>query len=348
VLEGVVREADTGDPLPGAHVFVAQSLTGTTTDADGRYRLTGISPGAALLYVSMMGYENQRRALRLRAGTTRSVSFRLPKEVLQAEEVVVEAERDEEWYDRLGKFRRLFVGESAFAEHCRIVNPTVLRFDSKWWGKFTADAVRPLVVENRALGYRVTYHLEEFEASGGVIRWDGEPFFEALEPADSSEAARWAANRARAYRGSLRHFLRALRHDRVREAGFRMYRIPRAGVYRHVGRADRFPARRRQILSPGPDSTALLSFPGRIEVVYRREGEQPAFLDWARDRRRRAPRSHQTSQIELNDPPVHVDPHGEIVEPYGATVFGYFSFELRLAQLLPVEYAAPAEAAAKP
>jgi hypothetical protein len=41
--------------------------------------------------------------------------------------------------------------------------------------------------------------------------------FTELEPRDAEEAARWAENRERAYRGSSRHLLRALIHDEMLE-----------------------------------------------------------------------------------------------------------------------------------
>jgi len=220
-----------------------------------------------------------------------TVTVRLDAKVLNSPPITVSAERDEEWYERLDRFRRLFIGRSDLAEDCTLVNPEVLRFDDKWWGRFEAWAEKPVIIENRALGYRLTYFLKEFEERGSVVRWDGEPLFEPLAPTDSAEAARWRRNRLEAYRGSLRHFLRALIDD-------------------------------------------------RLEVVYHGMPERRAYLEWA-DLRRRTPRDHQTSQIELNERPLHIDPSGEIVEPYGATLYQYFAFTARMAKRLPREYEPP-------
>ncbi len=43
-LQGRVVDAETGEPLAGAHVFLAGSTRGTTTDRDGRYRLAHCPP----------------------------------------------------------------------------------------------------------------------------------------------------------------------------------------------------------------------------------------------------------------------------------------------------------------
>jgi len=334
-LDGIVVDKESGDPLEDAHVFLAGSMRGTTTDAEGRFELRDVRKGAQRLYASMLGYEPQFFDLFLQTDTTYTFAFRLPPQVIERPGIVVEAERDPGWHKRLARFETLFLGSSEWADSCTIQNPEALRFESKWWGKFTARAVEPLVVINRALGYRVQYFLDEFEASGGVIRWDGEPLFAPLDPANPSEADRWRANRQQAYYGSLRHFLRALLQDRVREEEFSMYRLPRAGMFRSVGQADRFLATRDAILSVDEDSVYHLNFRGRLEVIYKGESESPAYTTWLRESRRT--RGVQTSQIELNDPPVRVDRDGKIVEPYGATVYRYFAFE-RLAELLPIDY----------
>ena len=335
VLDGVVVDATTGTPLPGAHVFIAQTMKGTTADAEGRFELDGVRLGARRLYASMLGYEPHYVDLFLQRDTTYTFALRLEPTVIEGQGVTVEAERDPDWYDRLERFERMFLGPSEWAEACTIENPEVLRFETRWYGRFRAWAAEPLIITNRALGYRIRYYLDEFEASGGVLRWDGEPLFESLNPSSEEESHRWARNREAAYRGSLRHFLRALMNDRLDEEDFLMYRIPRASAFRHPHEADRFLARRDRLLTLGADSTYRLDFRGRLEIIYRGEGESSSFLRWSG--RAGRPGNVQTSQMRLNDPPVRLDRYGKIVEPYGATVYQYFAFE-RLAELVPLEY----------
>ncbi len=339
-VRGRVYDAETNAPLPHTHVFVPQSMNGTVTDSSGQFRLEGVHPGAKRLYVSRVGYTNEALDFRPTPGRLQIVTIRLEPEVLESPPVTVSAERDDEWYERLDRFERLFVGPSGYADKCTLVNPEVLRFEKKWWGKFEAQAQTPVVIENRALGYRLTYFLKEFEERGPVVRWDGEPLFETLAAEDSAQAARWRRNRREAYRGSLQHFLRALLDDRLEEEQFELYRLPRASAFRHSSRADRLPTSRDHILEPGPDSTYLLDAHDRLEVVYRGEPESEAYLKWG-NITRRSPRDYQTSQIELNQHPIHVDPYGEIVEPYGATLYQYFAFTARMAGLLPREYDPP-------
>lgn len=331
---GTVHDAETEAPLPGAHVFIAGSMMGTTTDSTGRFLLAGIPQGAHRLYVSMLGYESATLDTLVQTPSTDTLAIQLQPTVLSAGEVTVTAERDDEWYDRLQKFERLFIGTSARAEQCTLQNPEVLAFETKWWGRFSARARAPLIIENRALGYRIRYHLKEFNASGGTVRWDGEPFFQPLTPSDSAEAARWAEERQAAYAGSLRHFLRALLAHRTREEGFVVYRHPDE-AFRPT--SSRFRTRADRLLDPLPDPTlSAMNFFGRLEIIYRHERETDRFLRWQRTYHRRGP-GPQTSYLELNEHPITIDADGEIVEPYGATAFGYFAFE-RLADAVPSGY----------
>jgi len=346
VIQGRVLDAETGAPVPRAHVFISHSTAGTTTDSTGRFQLTNLQRGAARLYVSHIQYEPQRHELVLPSDTTLEGTFRLESAPIERDTLLVTAERDEEWYERLERFRRLFVGPSVWADRCEFLNPEVLRFDTAWWGKFEAEATHPLVLVNRALGYQVTYYLNEFEAGGNRVRWDGEPLFSPLVPSDSAEAKRWTKNRRQAFRGSLRHFLLALLHGRLEEEQFRMYRQPRSHAFHRSHQPDRIPTSRERVLTLRPEGTHELTVRGRLEVHYTADSESETYLDWGNVRR--APREYQRSVIELNQRPVHIDDYGEIVEPYGATLHNYFAFTRRLATLLPKDYRPPSDSTLPP
>ncbi|MDE2770104.1 MAG: carboxypeptidase-like regulatory domain-containing protein [Bacteroidota bacterium] len=58
VLTGTVADTESERGLPRAHVFIASSMIGTTTDRDGKFVLEGVPPGAHRLVVTMLGYES--------------------------------------------------------------------------------------------------------------------------------------------------------------------------------------------------------------------------------------------------------------------------------------------------
>ncbi|MEM1126831.1 MAG: carboxypeptidase-like regulatory domain-containing protein [Bacteroidota bacterium] len=332
---GRLLDAETGETVPGAHVFIAASMIGTVTAPDGSFRLDDVPLGAHRIFATMVGYAPATVDTVLRAPGSYELELTLAPVVVEIPELTVSAERDARWPRRKRKFDRLFLGESVQARDVRVLNPEVLSFDAKWWGRFRAHAAAPLVVENQALGYRLTYFLKVFEMSGSTLRYDGEPLFEELEPADADEAERWATNRRQAYHGSFRHFLLSLLEGTTNRDGFITYLLPDAKL-RGTG-SSRFRLNPEDILQPGPSVQEwMLQFRGFIEIVYTHEEESPAFLAWQGRHRHRSARS-QTSYIELTDGPTLVDHTGEVIDPFGVTTYGYFAFE-RIAEMLPKEY----------
>jgi len=134
------------------NVFIATSTRGTTTDADGRFRLTGVPLGAQRLYVSRIGYAPHAEHLNLREARPHVFDVVLPRSTTELPEIVVEAERDTKWAERYDRFVRAFIGETPNAEQTEILNPEVLSFEGGI-GRLRAVAAEPLRIENRGLGY---------------------------------------------------------------------------------------------------------------------------------------------------------------------------------------------------
>lgn len=349
-LTGTVVDAETGDPLQDANVFIAVSMRGTATDAEGRFRLEGIPLGAQRLYVSVIGYEPQARNLNLREAKTYSFDFELEPTVLESEGVVVEGERDEKWRERYEKFVRLFIGETPNAEQTEILNPEVLYFDGGI-GRLEAHAREPLIIENRALGYRVEYFLKEFVATPNRTRYDGEPLFEELE-GTPAQKAEWRERRNEAFYGSFHHLLLAMLEGTTEKQGFKLFSRPSSGrslagssPFGNQPRVSnqRFPIDTDEILKEGEtENERTLDFHGLVEVIFLGETESEAYKRWRSQYagdgmiRTSAPK-FQTSQFWLERGPATVDYKGDVVDPYGVTLSGYFAFE-RVADQLPKEY----------
>lgn len=334
-VQGRVVNEETGAPLLGAHVFLSGTQMGTTTNDDGRYRLTQVPKGAYRLYISKIGYESYTVDT-LIVSDSKTIDAAMAPTALKMDEFVIEDEIDEDWQRNFRRFKREFVGTSELADSVEILNREVLRFNTRWWGRLEAEAVEPLIIKHHKLGYRITYFLEEFETSGTMTRWDGEPLFEELEPEDTEQRFFWNKNRKQAFKGSLRHFLLALINNRVGDEGFALR------IYRPDGRGGIENRSRRistsRILSEDDEieNTWNLSFFGKLEIIYYLEEESPRYREWLRYRSRTFT-GNQTSYLELNERPITIDPEGEILETYGATRYGYFAFR-RLADVTPREY----------
>ncbi len=57
-LKGHVADAVSNEPLPFVNILVSGTTIGTTTDADGNFLLTGLTPGFIRIEASFVGYKN--------------------------------------------------------------------------------------------------------------------------------------------------------------------------------------------------------------------------------------------------------------------------------------------------
>ena len=338
-LTGTIFDSDDGEPLPGVHVFIASSMIGTTTDAEGNFRLNRVPLGAQRLVVSMIGFEPTMRDLFLEEPRTYEHFIDLQQRVYELGPITVEGERDRRWQRRLERFIRLFIGETPYAEETEILNPLVLDFEHKD-GLFTAWASEPLLIENRALGYRIQYLLLDFQQDRNHIQYQGEPLFEELTPESPQQAALWEEKRREAFNGSLRHLLLSLWAGTTEFEGYKVFkgRVP-ANTTHFVRQGELMPG---EILQETPSAFAKeLIFPGKsqaVQVVYLGELEDAAFLKW-RSRSWAQP-GMQTSVLELEYGPAMFDYKGDLLDPYSVTMSEYMAFH-RIADSLPKEYRPP-------
>ncbi len=337
-LQGTVVDAGSGLPLVGAHVFIAGSMAGTVTDRRGHYVLSGLPTGAHRLYVSMLGYEPDFRDILIRSAQVHTFNFELSEVVLDAGEIVVEAERDDKWLSRLERFTRAFIGETPNAKQTTILNPEVLDFEEHR-GTFRATAQAPIIIENQALGYRIQYFLSDFAITPTRVQYDGEPLFEPMATDDPDQAREWDENRRAAFMGSFRHFALALLAGRVEAQGFKTWSRPTAGGQGIQGDV-RFPLDPATLITPGESQGEYhLHFEGAVELAFMGEMEHPEYLSQgnpgARDGRRRP--SFQTSWLTMEDGPTVMDYKGDILNPYGITFRGYLAWQ-RVADEVPREY----------
>ncbi|MEF8795464.1 MAG: TonB-dependent receptor [Salinivenus sp.] len=88
VVTGTVTGPD-GAPLPGAQVADPALQRGTTTRADGRYRLDNLPVGDHTLEFRFVGYQTAVREVTLEAGETVTVDVSLKTQVLETDGVTV-------------------------------------------------------------------------------------------------------------------------------------------------------------------------------------------------------------------------------------------------------------------
>jgi iron complex outermembrane recepter protein len=85
---GRVSDAGTGEPVPGARVFVPGTVFTANTRQDGSYRLQ-LSPGTHEVRVTYIGYGIARDTIQVGAGESLPRDFQLTREPLALEEIAV-------------------------------------------------------------------------------------------------------------------------------------------------------------------------------------------------------------------------------------------------------------------
>ena len=85
-----------------------------------------------------------------------------------------------------------------------------------------------VVVENKALGYRIKFLIDTFSTSGisGITEWQGQAVFEELKGTEAQKKE-WKLKREQTYYGSSRNFFRALYNNTLMQDGFVMRRLHR-------------------------------------------------------------------------------------------------------------------------
>ena len=91
-LKGQVRDAGTGEPLPGANLYLEGTRQGTSADLDGRFEIPGVGEGRQLLIASLIGYGEIRLSVLVGADPV-EVLVELAPEVFRGREIVVIADR---------------------------------------------------------------------------------------------------------------------------------------------------------------------------------------------------------------------------------------------------------------
>jgi hypothetical protein len=91
-ISGIVRDAQTGEPLPGANVLLVGTGMGATTDSGGKYMVRNVPGGSYTISVTYVGYTTATSPLTLREGADVHKDFKLAAVGVEGQEVVVTAQ----------------------------------------------------------------------------------------------------------------------------------------------------------------------------------------------------------------------------------------------------------------
>lgn len=341
-LKGIVLDKEDGEPLPGVQVFINQTTIGTATNDLGSFTLKRVPSGLQSIVFKMIGYETFVADIEFPNEDMTRIEVELEPKVFEMGEVNVKDRRPREWLRDLEEFKQYLFGFTQNSNDVTLINPEILDFDHPG-GAFVATARKPLRIRNDALGYEVTYYLEEFRLEEGIIRSFGFTRFKELQAENEQQATKWRENRRETYEGSFRHFVEQLVKGTLQESGYRIYYTNRKlkffrsrfdeGISQKIRNANQIFRPTRNVREIALFNRSGLPY---IRVEYTEEPPDPGIAD----------RYDLSSQINAqiswiefpNDKAVIDLQSGNEMAPYRALLHGYWGWSSRIPDLLPQKF----------
>ena len=337
-------------------VFLSNSSFGTETADDGTFRLVGVKPGQYTLVASSVGFQQHTEQVLVGAEPIH-LNIALKPKINQLRGVVITTEAD--FKRNLEIFKKQFIGEGENAKKCEIINPHVMNmiYHSRKL-EMEAWSTDFLVIENKALGYRVKFLVDTFSSSGlsNITEWQGQVVFEEL-PGSPAQKQAWKLKREETYYGSARHFYRDLYRGTLAQDGFIMYRLHReinpkkfvalrqrdsALYWQEKGQMSRYyherlfkePLQPQEVFS-NSDARGIfvLHFSDCLYVVYTRRREKTDFTDLYRPLDME---NFETSVVSMHEPYALFDMNGVVFKGLPLNE-GTWS-KSRIDDLLPFDY----------
>lgn len=362
-ITGKILSMVNNKPVPDASVFLANASVGGKSADDGSFTLNNAKNGQYDLVVSCLGYETHHQTIFVNGASMAITSITLMPKVTELKEVKIKY--DPEHARHLQQFITEFLGRSDNAKDCKILNPEIIDLDfEKSSGKLSASTDDFLIIENKALGYRIKYLLKSFllDPKRGFVSYYGSPTFELMQ-GKASRQKRWQKKRMEVYYGSDMHFLRACIANNVNEEGFKVLRLIRkANPERPADSLIKAKLKQFHIVMPNgvmmvgdslsywsrmsnlPKTIAtLVTTPLTASQFVKRTDIQGIFALSFNDCLQISytkKDGDNTSIVTFYKTYAFFDLNGVFIDPESNTVEGNWA-GMRIAELLPVDYEAP-------
>jgi hypothetical protein len=223
LLEGTVLDRETKAPVPNAMVYLDGTSIASQTDRNGKYLLFLKNIINTRLIVSCISY---KKVIISNPYDKLHRTVYLDLQAIRLNEVVISAKHKSK-YSRnqlLTAFKKQFLGYSKAGKSCKILNEDSLSliYDSQN-RTLAVSSPEPVEIENKHLGYRIFWEIEELKIQYGknvlneensIIYNKGMVRFEDLTSNDSKTIAR----REEMYEKSSERFFNLLAEKKIKES----------------------------------------------------------------------------------------------------------------------------------
>jgi hypothetical protein len=303
VIQGYVMDAKTREKLVYASIYLNGTAIGTYTDTAGHFNLDVSKVQKMPLTVSAIGYYSST-IIDFKSTDTIKVLLH-PKIYALGEVVIIGTSLENKRKSDLETFRRSFLGSTENSSYCRILNEQDLSFNyNSDEDTIKAYAFKPLLIDNSALGYRITFYLDKFEyfKTNGEIVFIGNIIFADDCTKDADSINMFRSRRRLAYLGSRMHFFRSLWADKLDESGFTIKTVN--------GKKLKY----KDLVIQTDSTTKYMYYHKNLKIIY----------------------GSDISKLKFNRYRVYFDKDG-YYDPFGLSWYGAMVMK-RIADWLPYEY----------
>jgi hypothetical protein len=331
-IHGKVVDEKSGSILSNASVFCQNTTTGTISNSEGLFSLR-LSNGGYDMVVSYTGYETQVMRVSNTMKDKDSLLIQMKTESKNLGEVAVTGSAMvADGWNKYGQFfLDNFIGTSTNASQCTIENKdSIVFYYYKKRNKLKVKAKSPIVILNRALGYKIQYQLDSFvnDYNTHISSYTGYPLFENMT-GTADDQQRWTKNRYRTYIGSRLHFMRSWYDSTLKDEGFQVETLNAPESDKGTFVQNPYDGTIYSLDSGIVD----INLNGTIRVTYTGQVPDKNYLV-----QNHFPLNAKTEVSALNMPAgFSIEENGYFFEQSEITNMGYWAWK-KIAELVPYDY----------
>ncbi len=220
VIKGTILDKDTKNPITYATIYFEGTSIASFADGNGNFILDTRNIASMPLTISALGYYSVSVN---DFSPQQNIVVYLKQKLFELQEITVEEKGNPKIREKnLAIFRREFLGRTRNSKQCEIVNENDIRFiNSADNDTLKAFSINPIIINNKGLGYNITYYLDKFEftKSKTINNLIGNYLFcddtaSVLDPQVKEQKRNYI------YFGSKMHFFRSLWQKNLKSEGF--------------------------------------------------------------------------------------------------------------------------------
>jgi len=224
MIKGTVYDKNTGDIISYATVYFNGTFVGTSSDQNGNFELRISRENRSMpITVSCIGYHSVTVA---DFSEDEALDVYLQAHLYEISDVTIRTkslERKRKRYLKL--LKEELIGTTVNARGCKILNEEDISFNyHSDEDTVKAYALAPILIENKSLGYKITYYLDRFEYYKGTqfTFFSGNLIFKEDLTDKDEQAPVCKKRREFTYLGSRMHFFRVLWSGQLKKSGYKI------------------------------------------------------------------------------------------------------------------------------